>query len=422
MNILFSIFVNKLNNIAMKKTLLLSTILLAVSYLGNAQIKLIGTAANGVGSIKIATWNALEPGTLELTSTDLEAYLFGTSLFNSYSGNYYLNAVGQTTSGLFAFNTLTNEQSITNYSAFSNIAEIDMSTGKIYNMRAVLPDQIIIDEFDINTGIETELGRIIQPGLQGLIADAIGFDSNNGILYHIGFDTQSNGILYAIYVREDVFTYTSTIITTPFPSNITGLNFDNVTGKLYSLLSEFSLTGNYAATYIAEIGTTSGEVTPLVELEGYDMYLGGSSCYDQNTGTYMIVGFDENFAQKMIAYNTYENTWVTGYVPGTVSEIVCNNYNFARSAYLTTSADELTASDISIYPNPATSRINIRNEKSSNEPIQTEIFSSSGKLVYTGMQTPSTQPGINISAFSPGIYVIKTTAANKTTLHKLIVQ
>lgn len=422
MNILFSIFVNKLNNIAMKKTLLLSTILLAVSYLGNAQIKLIGTAANGVGSIKIATWNALEPGTLELTSTDLEAYLFGTSLFNSYSGNYYLNAVGQTTSGLFAFNTLTNEQSITNYSAFSNIAEIDMSTGKIYNMRAVLPDQIIIDEFDINTGIETELGRIIQPGLQGLIADAIGFDSNNGILYHIGFDTQSNGILYAIYVREDVFTYTSTIITTPFPSNITGLNFDNVTGKLYSLLSEFSLTGNYAATYIAEIGTTSGEVTPLVELEGYDMYLGGSSCYDQNTGTYMIVGFDENFAQKMIAYNTYENTWVTGYVPGTVSEIVCNNYNFARSAYLTTSADELTASDISIYPNPATSRINIRNEKSSNEPIQTEIFSSSGKLMYTGMQTPSTQPGINISAFSPGIYVIKTTAANKTTLHKLIVQ
>lgn len=422
MNILFILFVNKLNNIAMKKTLLLSTILLAVSYLGNAQIKLIGTAANGVGSIKIATWNALEPGTLELTSTDLEAYLFGTSLFNSYSGNYYLNAVGQTTSGLFAFNTLTNEQSITNYSAFSNIAEIDMSTGKIYNMRAVLPDQIIIDEFDINTGIETELGRIIQPGLQGLIADAIGFDSNNGILYHIGFDTQSNGILYAIYVREDVFTYTSTIVTTPFPSNITGLNFDNVTGKLYSLLSEFSLTGNYAATYIAEIGTTSGGVTPLVELEGYDMYLGGSSCYDQNTGTYMIVGFDENFAQKMIAYNTYENTWVTGYVPGTVSEIVCNNYNFARSAYLTTSADELTASDISIYPNPATSRINIRNEKSSNEPIQTEIFSSSGKLMYTGMQTPSTQPGINISAFSPGIYVIKTTAANKTTLHKLIVQ
>lgn len=422
MNILFILFVNMLNNIAMKKTLLLSTILLAVSYFGNAQIKLIGTAANGVGSIKIATWNALEPGTLELTSTDLEAYLFGTSLFNSYSGNYYLNAVGQTTSGLFAFNTLTNEQSITNYSAFSNIAEIDMSTGKIYNMRAVLPDQIIIDEFDINTGIETELGRIIQPGLQGLIADAIGFDSNNGILYHIGFDTQSNGILYAIYVREDVFTYTSTIITTPFPSNITGLNFDNVTGKLYSLLSEFSLTGNYAATYIAEIGTTSGEVTPLVELEGYDMYLGGSSCYDQNTGTYMIVGFDENFAQKMIAYNTYENTWVTGYVPGTVSEIVCNNYNFARSAYLTTSADELTASDISIYPNPATSRINIRNEKSSNEPIQTEIFSSSGKLMYTGMQTPSTQPGINISAFSPGIYVIKTTAANKTTLHKLIVQ
>ena len=35
----------------------------------------------------------------------------------------------------------------------------------------------------------------------------------------------------------------------------------------------------------------------------------------------------------MIVFNTYTNTYETGFVPGSVSEIVCDNYAFAQSAY-----------------------------------------------------------------------------------------
>jgi hypothetical protein len=357
------------------------------------------------------------------TPTDLQGYVMGTSLFNAYNSTYYLNAIGASASGLFSFNTLTNEQTLSNYTAFTNISEIDMSTGKIYNMNADLPDNIVINEYDISTGAETEVGRIIEPGLMGLIADASGFDSNNGILYQIGFDSASNLVLYAISVREEVFTYTKTILTTTAPgNNIMGLNYDNANNKLFALNFQYSASGTYLGSYVVEISLPSGDVITLAQLTGFNAFQAGSSSFDQNTGTFLLVAFDENFSEKMIAYNTYDNTRVAGYVPGGVSEIVCNNYSYALKTYLTTQVNETQKETVSLYPNPASLKVNLINNQNTAEEMTTEIYSSGGKLMYSGKTTPSALTEINISAFSPGLYVVKTITGKKASVQKLIVE
>ncbi|MBK7443228.1 MAG: hypothetical protein IPI65_17475 [Bacteroidetes bacterium] len=41
----------------------------------------------------------------------------------------------------------------------------------------------------------------------GIISDAIGFDSNNGIIYYAGFTADPALCLYAIPVRDTVFSF-----------------------------------------------------------------------------------------------------------------------------------------------------------------------------------------------------------------------
>jgi hypothetical protein len=53
--------------------------------------------------------------------------------------------------------------------------------------------------------------------------------------------------------------------------------------------------------------------------------VGGSSQFDQNSGTFLLVGITESNSLEMIAFDTYTNTYVTGFVPDNVSEIACDN-------------------------------------------------------------------------------------------------
>ena len=50
------------------------------------------------------------------------------------NSNYYLTGITSNSSGLLSFNTVTNEATLSPFNTFSNITEIDMSTGKIYNL------------------------------------------------------------------------------------------------------------------------------------------------------------------------------------------------------------------------------------------------------------------------------------------------
>jgi len=397
----------KLHQMTKPKLFIILLVFLGINT--QAQINLIGVKANqGTGSIDVVKWQALNPASVSSYPSLLEAYYMGSSGFDAYNSTYYISGIGAQASGLFAFNTLTNTQSLADYTAFSNISEIDMSTGKIYTLETNAAGYIKVNEYDISTGTDNLLGTIYEPGIMGLIADAIGFDSNNGILYYVGVDGTSSLCLYGIPVREEVFSYSKTPVITSTPGNISSVNYDNVNNTLFALNNEYNASGIYTGSKVVEINKITGDVITRGELTGFDAFLAGSSSFDQNSGSLLLVGFNENLAGSMIIFNTLDNTYQTGFVPGNVSEIVCDNYSFAKNAYTTTSVNESRKSVVKIYPNPASTKITITNNAELFKEINVTIFNIDGKKILTDNFRNIETVELDISRFMPGIYMVKT--------------
>lgn len=90
--------------------------------LSQAQINLIGTLNDGTGAMQIAEWQVLDPSSLVVDPTDLQSYVYGSSVYDALNGNYYLT--GEVTNsgfGLFSFNSVTKQQGFNTFSSFSSI-------------------------------------------------------------------------------------------------------------------------------------------------------------------------------------------------------------------------------------------------------------------------------------------------------------
>jgi hypothetical protein len=386
-----------------------------------AQINLVGTSASPGGTIEIVKWQALDSLSITRYPSGLGAYLYATSAFDSYNSNYYLSGISSGNGVLLSFNTIADTSSLSDYPALSNISEIDMSTGKIYKLSSDSIGYISVNEYDISSGTENLLGIIVEPGVYGIVADAIGFDSNNGILYYVGFDGANQSCLYGVPVRDPVFSWFKTmLLTTAAGNNITSVHYDNVNNILFALNAEFNSNGNYLGNKVIEINTTSGEVIERGLLAGFPYYLGGSSSFDQNSGSFLLVGFDTAFYERMIVFNTLDNTYVTGYVPSMVSEIVCDNYTFAKNAYPTTSVGEVEKTDFTIYPNPSTSKFTL-NIKEFSDIYTLNINSLDGKkYLYRQIHQPETE--ISTEFLPKGVYVVTIKNNKRTETKKLVIQ
>jgi hypothetical protein len=325
------------------KTIKLVGFIVMLSYFsGQAQINLVGAGINtGTGNIDILKWQAFDSASVTPYPTMFVGYYMASSLFDAYNSNYYLTGVTPDSSALLTFNTIANNASLHPFSSYSNISEIDMSTGKIYTLRSDSIGYISVNEYNINTGTDSLLGVISEPGLYGIVIDAIGFDSNHGIIYYVGFDGSSTYCLFSIPVRNPVFSWAKkTLLTTAAGNNFSSVNYDNGHNILYALNAEFDSANNYTGNKVVEIDYVTGDVVPRGLLAGFPAFVMGSSSFDQNSGSFLLVGFDTNFVERMIIFNTNTNTYETGFVPGNVSEIVCDNYAFAQSAYGTVSIDK----------------------------------------------------------------------------------
>jgi len=359
----------------MRKLLYALTIALTLTATAQSQIKLIGVSYNNTTStIDLVRWNAFDPLSVTTTPTMLDAYLYASSGFDPFNSSYYIAGVSGQSTGLYSYDTDTEESNLNTGSLYTNIAEFDMSNSKMYNLIMETEEYISIYEYDIVSNEDILIGTIYEPGVIGLIADAIGFDSNNGIIYYVGYTIDSELALYAIPVREESFSFTKTILNTPNLINgITSLNFDNVNEKLFATNDTYDEIGLFTGKTIVEIDVNNGDVNTLVELTDFPYFVGGSSQFDQNTGTFLLVGINAIGEVEMIAFNTYTNTYVSGYVPG-VSEIVCDNTLFARSTYAVAVIENELSFNFNIYPNPVSDVLNI--EYTSKGPVQAQIFNS----------------------------------------------
>lgn len=392
------------------KTLIFMIISAIFCTSGQAQINLIGTVSGGPGTMQIAEWQALDTSSLVLYPTNLESYLYASSVFDAWNGNYYLT--GEITNygfGLFSFNSVTNQQGFNTFSSFSNITEIDMSTAKIYTLTMEGADTIRVNEYDIATGNTILLGVIYEPGLQGIITDATGFDSNHGILYYVGFSGNSQRLLYGIHVRDQVFNYTAIPLTTPSTYiNLTCIHYDNLNDKLFGLMTTYDSTWAFSANSVTEIDYNTGTVSALGELTGITGYVGGSSSFDQLTGSFLLAGVDTSLSVQMIVFNTYDSTYVTGYLPEGISEIVCDNYTYARSVYTSVEEDVASPQRLNVFPVPA------RDQLSVELPGQGElrIIDPRGQIVMT-QQADDVLTVISLAGIPAGLYIIESRNAGQ---------
>ena len=108
---------------------LLYTLLIGLTLSGTAQsqIKLIGVSYNtGSSHVDVLQWAAFNSSTVTATPTILDAYLFTSSAFDPFNGNYYIAGYSGQTDGLYSFNSETGEGNLTTGSLNTNIAEFDM--------------------------------------------------------------------------------------------------------------------------------------------------------------------------------------------------------------------------------------------------------------------------------------------------------
>ncbi|MBK7441512.1 MAG: T9SS type A sorting domain-containing protein [Bacteroidetes bacterium] len=405
----------------MKKLLLGLATVFTLNATTNAQISLIGASVNdSTAKIDVVQWEAFDSLSVTVTPSFLDGYYFSSSAFDAYNANYYLTGLSGDSSGLYSFNSGTAEENLVDGSAYSNISEFDMSTGKMYNLIMETDENISIYEFNVNTNEDSLIGIINEPGVIGIVTDAIGFDSNNGIIYYVGYTNDSAIGLYAISVRDSVFSYTRTILNTTAPiNNIFGVNYDNENDKLFALNDTYDTLFNFSGRYVIEINTVTGDIINRVDLAEFPYYVGGSSCFDQNTSTYLIAAIDTTNLLKMVAINTLTDTYVSGFIPSLVSEIVCDNSQFAKNKYASTSINQELASSLNVYPNPVTSVLRI--EYTSSSPVLVQVSDSHGKQLITRNYNSTNKIDLNLESFAPGLYIVTLISGEETVSQKIMV-
>jgi hypothetical protein len=409
----------------MKPILLFVLALFLLTLPGKSQISLIGAIpSQNFDGVEIATWDVMDSSSVITYPTDLVGYYMASSVFDAYHGNYYITGITEDNSGgLLSFNTKTLEQDFSGYTNFSNITEIDMATGKIYSLSADSMEYFSVNEYDIETGLDSLLGVVYEPGTNGIVVDAIAFNSNDGILYYIGYDNVPNTILYSIPVRNEVFSYSETVIIPNDPINsYFSLNYDNLNDKLFALNMAFDSTGNFSGTSLVEINTLTGEVIPRSPLSEFYGFVAGSSAFDQNTGSYLVSAIDTNNIQKMIVFDTYTNTYVNGFSPPGVSEIVCDNTVFATETYITTAIKERQTNPISFYPNPADTKLTVTIDRGSVKDLKLGIYDITGKQVIQQSFRNVNQVTLDVSSLIPGMYILKSETEEGSKTSKLVIR
>jgi hypothetical protein len=171
----------------------------------------------------------------------------------------------------------------------------------------------------------------------------------------------------------------------------------------------------FSVNSVAEIDYITGNVSVLSELTGITGYVGGSSSFDQLSGSFLLVGIDTSSSMQMIVFNTNDSSFVTGYIPEGVSEIVCDNYTYARGVYTSVDGDIALQGRLKVFPVPATDQLSVE------LPFQGEmrIIDSYGRLIFT-QHSGDLRPVISLAGIPAGLYIIESRNAEQISRTRFI--
>lgn len=287
---------------------------------------------------------------------------------------------------LWDFSTLTTNTSV----ATSNYTTVSSSTNSASYTNASFA------EFDGNAGYtfwkststpttQMELLGIEQPSI------SINLNANSGIaaVWPIAFG----------YNKTDAFSGTAAVQTPT--ANLTGTASGNIK-TLGSGTGTVILPGSLTFTNVLQVTATQtinvslafGFVTATIVSTTYQYY--------HNTQKFPII---------TVSYQSTSGAFSTD--AGTIR--INNN---VIAGIRETSLN----SDFSLYPNPATDKLNIVLSNKKAENVSVKIFNNLGQLVKTATLGNATDINnqIDLAGLSSGIYVVKTTVGNASSSKKLI--
>jgi hypothetical protein len=132
---------------------------------------------------------------------------------------------------------------------------------------------------------------------------------------------------------------------------------------------------------VVEIDYVLGSIITRSPLPGIIGFVASSSSFDQYSSSLLLLGLGTSYNLSMIVFNTLSNTYLTGFVPGNVWELACDNTLFAMNTHGVTSDAEENLKNYQVFPNTtsekrylATNALGITNVR---------IFSQMGQLLLT---------------------------------------
>ena len=276
-----------------------------------------------------------------------------------------------------------------------------MSNGIIYTITGNVLGSFDVNQYDLTTGNTILIGVVSDPMISGIVVDAVAFDSEHGILFTEVEATSGERFLCRIFVRDPVLSYDLIPIQVQNPlCNYVCFQYDNLNNRLFAL----KLDNTPGAVHgIVEIIPSTGVVTDIGPIPQMSGIVAGSSSFDQQTGSFMVVGVTPSSEYEQIIFNTTDVSCTTGSVPVGVSEIVCDNYDWAKSHYGTSAIEQKPADDkLVLSPVPCTDRLTIR-VPHSNGPLTIRLTNIKGQDCLQ-MEAPGSPATVNPENLIPGIY------------------
>ncbi len=380
--------------------------LFSCALITKAQTNIIGAYVKNNTSnpeLHIIKWNANTGAIITDATTPYSTCLLGSNVFDAFNGNYYIR-VSDSTGGISDFakyNVNNNNITLINNATLMTAgAEVDMSTGKIYNITSITGSGWDLAEYDIANGNMNTIANLVN-NVSIFNDKSTCYNSNAKTMYCLGYingsynitsTTVNGGIASSIALSDQ---------NTPLA---TEMQYDNTNNKIYGICT-YDIGGGNTEIRILQINPTTGAVTTLYTLNNsnYLLYQPGTITYNQNSNQLIFTAITPNYERRLLAYNTQTNTINTLNYPIGLDSLALINYDadniiYAKTKYTANSITAPTQKTTSIFPNPSQGSFTIGNME---QIKQISIYNLQGALVFTGANK------LVNTTLANGIYTLK---------------
>lgn len=400
-----------------------------------AQVALYGIQQGNNQELILSSYEVVDGLFYDEDTLDfVSAYLVGGTAFDQIQGTYYLTGLTSLSSGqmsLWGMDIATDEViSETPVDVVVGGIQHDMNTDRLMAMGSAIVDSTLMSaggvdwwmyeyatrliELDPATGIVDEVATY--PEITGYVLGCVALNSNNGHIYVIGVDDNYEQRVYTLnsYTGEVI---SSPIVQTDLNWGLNELVYSMESSKLYALHREYGDIGE-GEIHVAAIDPETGAVANLLELPQVAAISPGASEFAQTEGLYIIMYYDANFNQHLLAVNPESSILVADHLlPASFTEMHVDNSAFAAAAYGSSRVGDVVglptaSSQMKFVPNPSQQQTEIRIVgPAAHEPGFLTVCNAQGQTVFKSVTSEMPPQHLNTSGWPPGVYAVSWTAS-----------